>query len=430
MAIKLIKQQELEDGVKIRLRFNITGAQKRQLAIEALQSLAKEAEIEIPGNEEELYNTLVKQFGEEAVEGHMAAYVCMRASLPEVKKQGLDILFNPEPAVKKIPNLLQPTDATIEADVYIHPKYELSSYEPVYVHVPTPEVGEREINAQLMRELNQFATYEENDLPVQAGDCVQVNMSTLANGVPQMHLSGDGLAIVLDASVVPQGFVDGMSGMEKGEHKEFEFEHTEVDGSHTTYKVAVDVLDKRKRTAPELTDEFVSSRLSQTDKTVEQFRARVKKHLENDAIKQKKENADDLVVKELGKRLCGTIPNVLIEHTAQNMLETMAQNAKAQNMTLEQFAKAQGQSTQQFQMNVMSQARESLRQGFALDALFEYENLELTDADFDLALHEMAPGSEDVARRNFQDNDAWFILKSMAKRYKAHTFLMDNAVVE
>lgn len=426
MAITLLSTREIPESAKLRMRFSISGSHKRGLATEALQGMAKENDIKVGADK--AYDELVKRFGREAVEQRMATYIVLRASLPEIRKQDIRILFNPEPVNATMPGVLDATDAEFDVDVFVHPHFELSSYEPVYLHEPPAQVTKEMINAQLMREMNRFATYEETDGPVAEGDVVQVNMSTLANGVPEVSLSGDELAIVLSSDLMPKGFVDNVVGMNKGQHKEFQFTNMEGNQNLVHYSVAIDVLDKRRRIVPELTDEFVASRLSETDKTVAEFRERVRHHLEGQVGEGDFTRREELADTELGRRLRGTIPDALIERTAADMMESIKANSAAQGLTLSQFMQLQGMDEKQFQMTVMMQARESLRQGLALDALFDHLGLTLEDGDLDRALTELAPGQEDEARRNFQVNDAWFIVRNMAVRLKAHDWLMKTAV--
>ena len=426
MAITLISTREVQDGAKVRMRFSITGAHKQSLATEALHGLAQERGLRV--SDGKLYDELVKQLGLSTVEERMASYIALRAGLPEARRQNLAILFNPEPVKPTMPDALKKTDDTFEVDVFVHPRFELSSYEPVYLHEPPAQVTEEAVNAQIMREMNRFATYEVSDGPVAEGDCVQVNMSTLANGVPEMSLSGDELAIVLSRELMPEGFVAAVEGMNVGDHKEFQFTNKESNQNLVHYSVAIDVLDKRRRIVPELTDEFVAARLSQEDKTVEQFRNRVRVYLQGQISEGDSARREELADAELGRRLRGAIPDALIERTAADMLESIRANSAAQGLTLSQFIELQGMNEKQFQMTVMMQARESLRQGLALDALFEHLDMQLDEADFDRALTELTPGAEDEARKNFQANDAWFIVRNMAVRLKAHDWLMRTAV--
>ncbi len=426
MSIKLINVQDIPQDSKVRLRMSITGAHKSALAREALQVMAKNADV-APGDGD-LFEALAERFGADAVKERMAAYVCMRASLPFVREQNLDVMYNPEPASKTIEGLLDGADATIEADVFVRPAATLSSYEPLYLHLQERKVTEEQINAQIMREMNRFAAYEAAGGGAAEGDCLQVNLSTMANGAPELGLSGDGLAIVLSSDLMPKGFVEGVVGMEAGDHREFEFDNLESDQTLVHYRVAVDLLDKRRRIVPELTDEFVRTRLSEKDKTVEEFRARVAAYLKDHGTSEQRQARETAADEELGKRLQTAIPDALVERAAADMMEAARQNAEAQDMTVEQFAQANGMDAQQFGMNLMMQARESLRQGLALDALFAHLGMDLDDEDIARALAELAPGHEEEAKKAFQANDAWFIVQTMARRQCAHAWLMETAV--
>ncbi len=426
MSISVISEQEMLGGIKRRIRFSITGAHKASLAGEALVGLGKERGINATG--QALYDQLVKKFDKETVDGRMLGYVAMRCALPYVREQDLPVLYNPEPVKKSEEGMLEKTDLEFDVDVFVRPNLELSSYEPVYIEKTTARVTDEQINAQLMREMNRFVTYEDSDEPVCEGDCVQVNLSTLVNGAPDMSLSGDGLVIVLSKDVMPAPFVNEVVGMNTDEHKEFEFDNLESDGNIVKYRCAIDVLDKKHRNVPELTDEFVASQLSATAKTVNEFKEIVRDFLEKEGNQGDSADIEARIDEELSKRLLVSIPDELIERTARDMMDSIRQNAEASGMSLADFAKMQAGGEQQFQVNVMRQARESLRQGLALDALFAHYNMTITDADEEEALHELAPGNEQVARRSIADNDAWYLVRNMAMRLKAHNWLVKTAV--
>lgn len=428
MSIELVNSKTLIDGAKVRMTFSITGAHKVALATEALTGLAHELEQPVQPDLQAFYDSLAAKVGRQTVDARIASLAAMRAGLAEIRRQNLRVLFNPEPVKPVLADALSKTDASFEVDVFTHPGFELSSYEPVYVREQAAKVTEEMVNAQLMREMNRFATFEGTSGPVEAGDVVQVNMSTLANGVPEPQLSGDELAIVVSDELMPKGFVDAVCGMNVGEHKEFQFTNEEGDQGLVHYSVALDVLDKRRRIVPELTDEFVATHLSEQDKTVEEFRQRVRRHLEQHSEGADQSRREELADAELGRRLRGTVPDELIERTAAEMMGSIRSNAAAQGLSLTQFARLQGMDDQRFQMSIMMQARESLRQGLALDALFDHLGMELEEADYDRALAELAPGGETEARRNLQDNDAWYLVRNMAARLKAHDWLMKTAV--
>lgn len=428
MSITIVSESELLGGIKKRVRFSITGAHKASLASEALRGLAKENGIDPQTTG--LRETLEEKLGNDAAIKRATSYIALRCALPYVRERDLPVLFNPEPAKPAIEDIFEKSDLTFDVDILVQPGVELSSYEPIYLTNTAGPITDEQINAQIMREMNRFATYEDAPGAACEGDCLQVNLSTLANGAPDMGLSGDGLVIVLSRDVMPTGFVEAVTGMNCGDHKEFEFDNLESDGGIVHYKCALDLLDKKKRIVPELTDEFVATRLSESAKTVAEFRKSVRSFLEKQADPRTDPQLEARVDEELAKRLKDSIPDELIERTAQDMLNAIKQNAQAQGMTLEEFAKAQGASEQQFAINVMRQARDSLRQGFALEALFAHLDMKIEPEDEQAALSELAPGNEEGARKSIADNDAWYLVRNMARRLKAHNWLMRTAVFE
>jgi len=81
-------------------------------------------------------------------------------------------------------------------------------------------------------------------------------------------------------------------------------------------------------------------------------------------------------------------------------------------------------------MQLMMQVRESLRQGFALDALARHLKLKVTDEDYEDALKRIAPGHEEEARKEYEGTGRTYLITEAALRTKANKWLYDTATFE
>ena len=78
-------------------------------------------------------------------------------------------------------------------------------------------------------------------------------------------------------------------------------------------------------------------------------------------------------------------------------------------------------------MSLMVQTRQTLIQGFALDALFRKKKLVVSDADIDDVCSLMNPQNPQAVRRELQDNGRNFVLREMVERYCANKWLVEHA---
>lgn len=307
--------------------------------------------------------------------------------------------------------------------------YTLSSFEPLRIEEPDITITEDMVDAQLAREMARFAYYEDAPDGAQENQYLRVNMHVAINGEPQADLSGENLTVLLSRDLEPSGFVDNVIGMQTHETRAFSFTAQDQENptaTPDTFDVSLELLEKRQRCVPELTDEFVQTHLSQHDTTIQQFRDRIRAYLTNEQRKNTLQRREQLAIAELGKRLNQAIPDDLIEQTRDEIIASLQETLAHDKMTLVQFMQQQGMTEQQFQMTITMQARESLRQGFALDALYRHLAIPLNDDVRERALSELMPGEEDDLRAKCDENNAWDFVDTMAKRLIARDWLMET----
>lgn len=311
--------------------------------------------------------------------------------------------------------------------------FELSTYEPVRVAVAPVRVTDEMVEAQLAREMARFARFEPAPGPAEEGESLRVNMHVAVNGVPEKALCGEGMTVALSRDMEPAGFVEGVAGMRTGERRSFDFTaHDQVNPGNPpdAFHVDIELLDKRRRVVPDLTDEFVRTRLSAQDATVAQFTERVRAYLADQQRREDEQRREQLACAELSRRLADALPDELIEQTRDDIMESLVADVAASGMTIAQFAEQQGMTERQLQMTILAQARESLRQGFALDVLYRHLGTPIDEAARARALAELAPGHEDEARTRCDERDGWEIVDVMARRLVAKDWLMKTAVFE
>ena len=350
----------------------------------------------------------------------------------------------------------------------------LSSYDPVVVRIERRQATDADVDEYINELLDRHGHWEHIQRPVQLNDYILVDMQTKINGTKDEELSGEHMSIDLSPDKMPAGFIEGVQGMLPGETKSFTFNALRANGAqnntttpsptYDTFDITLTLRDICIRVTPELNDRFVCEALTDSGTTVAELRENTRKIVQEHIDVENSRKQEAAADAELSRRLTTPIPDEYIKSTAGELYQTLVQSLEAQNATLEQYKESQGLSERQFQMQLLSQARDSLRQGLALDALFthlkktgEFDDANnnqnaptatdgnsasansdkntpstttdpaLTDEDINRALSEMAPGREEEARKYLKENNSWDSVIQMAQRLKAHDWLVKTA---
>ncbi|MBR2522655.1 MAG: hypothetical protein IKE61_05980 [Coriobacteriales bacterium] len=330
-------------------------------------------------------------------------------------------------------------DFTFTIRVLIKPKVTLESYEPVKIKMPIRPITQEEIDQQFDQIIAMTTTYEPNDdqtATVELGDFIKINLRTFDDkGEELKGLTGDERLLQLDYGFMPKDFVNQIIGMKVGDSKEFEFkaprdfgeenENTEYD----IYKSTVEVLEFQHQVVPTLTDEFVKENVPGFD-TYAELEQNIRNYVEQQHIQADEQYKSMLVDAANAERFKGGVDDEIYEVTAQNIVRQMRMQLSTEGKTINDFMKEQDIDEQTFNMQIMLQARDVVRQGFALDAIYNERFGELKDEDIDKAFKAISQKNPEDVKQDFIESGRWFSILEVAKRLKAHNWLMCTAEVE
>lgn len=425
--IEILKKQELDDGHIMVVRTRLSEEDKNALVNEAIEEIGHNLGIaadEVP----DLREAVLERTGHEQLRQLVTTYAAQMAAPSVINELGIKTMFAPEVDTSSVDDIFDKGPIALPIQFTIKPSFELDSYGPLEVTMPAVEVTDDMVSTQIGQILEQVASYERADEgALAAGDRILCDIVTTQDGAMLDAVTGENHHISLERGSMPDEFIDQLVGAKVGDTREFDFSAPDPTGASGTQKVpgfhtSVTVKERYTRNVPELTDELVQKQFK--GKNVTEFRAMVKKTMEDDLAKQWEKERDNLVDQALSRRLVGKIPDLYYEKNRDDIIANMSAQLASQGVNLQQYMQQQGMDERSFGMQLMMQAMSSLRQGFALDALYAHLGLELTDEDMDKALREMAPGHEDEVRANFDHNGAWFVLREMAERMKAHDWAM------
>ena len=321
---------------------------------------------------------------------------------------------------------------TFSLTVSPRPDYELSSYDPVSITVAPFEIDPAEVENEIARMADQFAEFVTDDPhPVQSGDSCLLAIKATKDGEEMQGLTTDGRTYTAGAGLMPDGFDENVIGMDVGETKSFTFTGPGFDDKGNqvdeTIECTVTVKEIQKRVIPAITDEWVKKNMP-LYRDAAALRGSIKDRIEKGRMNEYENYKRQVAASELAKRFTGRISDEVYEAMQQTMLMNMRGELQQQGMTFEQFVEQNG-GEQQFNMMLMMQIRETLVQGYALDALFRHEGLTVNDEDIEDACKLMNPQNPKMARQQMESSGRGFALREIAERMKANKWLLEHAEV-
>lgn len=335
----------------------------------------------------------------------------------------------------KIHVLAYPVDGeefSVELSVVEQPRLALTSYEPVEVTMDEVTVTDRMVAARVAEVLDRYATYEDAEpRPVAAGDLVAIDVDTQQGDTMVPHLSGKQKVLAMDGEAMPAPFLAAVLGMEVGETKVVEYaverpraiSPDDVD----RYISTVTVVGQLRKVEVELTDAWVRAHYP-TLSSVEEFFAETRKDVAYDAKLFNRDTVAHLANLELEKRLAGDIPDEFYQASYKSLFGKFERDLAQQGKTLDDYYEEEQTNEQELSVKMLIQSGENLRQGFALEALFDGRGMTLSDEDVEAAAARFFGGSPtaDELRRTGRAR----LAESMAKRAAALSWLVETAVVK
>lgn len=347
-------------------------------------------------------------------------------------KKGITPAYPPEALPSS--TLRRGKEFSFRVNVMPKPEFELTSYEPVSITVPPYEANDAAVQKQLDDIADRYATYVKDECephPVEKGNHVLLSIEAVEGGKRLEGLSTPGRTYSVGLGFMPDGFDENIIGMMPGETKSFTFEGPGVDknGNEKTETVecTVTVIELQKRVLPTIDDEWVKTYMPMY-KSYDEFKAEVEKQVNGEDRRMYDEYVRNAAAAKLAERFRGRIDDAIYESMRDTLMKNLRQNLEQQNMTLDDFIEQNG-GKQMFDMQLMMQTRQSLIQGFALDALFRHEHLVVTDEDIDEACELMSPRNPKAARRDMEENGRNFALREIVERYCANKWLVDHAEI-
>ncbi|MBW4030456.1 MAG: trigger factor [Acidobacteria bacterium] len=311
-----------------------------------------------------------------------------------------------------------------EADVEVRPVVTITGYDALRVTIPSPVVGDDEIESQINRFRETDAVLEDVDRPIVNGDLVNMDIRAEQPGSDAEPLEmSDFMYTVGSGSIAPE--VDELIlGLRAGE----ELVVTASAGVGQSVLYTMQLKQVKERILPELTDEWVEEN---TDwPTVDEMRDAVLAQMSKMKVVEAQMSQRDATLVALGD-LVGddVVPEVLVEAEANDRMHDLGHRLAQQKMDFEQFLQATGQTPDQLLAAIRVDAQRAVKIDLALRALVTALGLEATAEEVEEELTKTAEAMDltpDVLRENLYKSGRVKSFDAEVAKIKANKWLGEN----
>ncbi|MBR3041756.1 MAG: trigger factor [Eubacterium sp.] len=299
----------------------------------------------------------------------------------EIKDLDLDIVSNPDISVSQIE---KGKDFIYKAKVATKPPVELGDMSAIEIEKVDTEVTDEDVEKEIERRLKENSSKKEvTDRAAKDGDETMINFEGFVDEVAFEGGKGENYPLVLGSGSFIPGFEEQIVGHNVGDSFDVnvtfpeDYQAENLAGKAAVFKC--DLLAIKETILPELDDEYVSDT---TDfETVDEFKADVRKTLEERKAETAKRQKEDRAVEKLVELSKMELPDAMIAYQQDKMIDNFGQQLMYQGMNLQQYLNMTGQTRDDMRDQVKPEAEKQIKKSLVVEAVADAQGFEVTEED-------------------------------------------------
>ena len=345
-------------------------------------------------------------------------------------ESGLKAVAQPEIDVESIDE----NGVLVVAKVTVKPEVEIDGYKGLTAAKETVKVTKEEVEEELERvRRRQGRSIEITDREAKMGDTANIDYEGFVGDKAFDGGKGEGYDLELGSGTFIPGFEEQICGHKIGDSFDVkvtfptEYHAEELAGKEAVFKTTLNALKYTE--LPELDDEFAKdvSSFDTLAEYKEDIKAKLQKNKDDEADKAFESKLLDALVDKLEV----TLPEVMTDMEAENMLRDYDMNLRQNGLDLKTYMQYTGQTLDQIREQFKPRAEKQVKVRLALEKIAEKEGLEVSDEEIAEELKTIAESygmeveqvkkyieDEDV-RNDLLSRKAMDLVKANAKKAKA-----------
>lgn len=364
---------------------------------------------------QDAYNTTIAKYVKNAQipgfrKGHVPANVLERKygdsikadAISEIIDASLNEVFEKEtenrplpyqqPVMDKMPELDISKDLTYTVTYDVFPKVTVSDLSGITVKEPQVEISDKDIENELkaLQERNAIVVDKKVEEPAAKGDIVTVDYEE-ENGEKR-----NGYVFTLGNDEDTYGIEKEITGMKKGESKDFEKD---------SKKIKVSVKAIKVRDLPKLDDDFAQD-VSEKFKTLDDLKKDITRNMEVAKNRRISEVKSQSLLEQLVEKNKFDIPSSMLAAELDGRWRMMAQQFQTSVEQLEKMITSAGQTKEAMLKEWTGDSEKMLKSRIIVDSLIRSRNISVTPEEIEEQYKKIAEDggiSVEEVKKHYED---------------------------
>ena len=332
-----------------------------------------------------------KMYGEEALFQDAVDFVLPAAYTKAIDELEVSPLAMPDIDVKEIS---KEEGVKFEAVVTVKPNVELGEYKNLGLEKDSVEVTDADVEERLDSLLSRQAEWQIKEGESKKGDIVVIDFKGFIGDEAFDGGEAKGYELELGSGSFIPGFEEQLEGktapVDTVVNVTFPENYQVADLAGKEAKFEVTVHDVKEKVLPELTDEFVKEFSKEAASTVAEYKEKLKEEIKLEKENLAEKSYSDKVISTAVENAKVSVPEKLVEQEVNSMFEQFTGNLSRQGLSFDLYEQFTGKGEADLKAEMKSDAENKIKTSFVLGEIAEVEKVEVTEADIDAEVKELA----------------------------------------
>ncbi|MDR1899388.1 MAG: trigger factor [Treponema sp.] len=384
---------------------------------------------------------LIRKFGD-SLKGEALNHV-IEKSLGEVFEDGSMTreqkpLPYSTPRVEDEPKLDPDTDLTFSVIYDVLPAVNIGQWKGLEVEVPDAEVTDDDLNRELetIRDRNAFVLDREDGAAAEKDNVVTVNYCELGeDGEALPGTERQDFVFTLGSVYNIYQFDDEVTGMKKGETKDFEktfpddFVNSDLAGKTKKIRVSLSALKEKK--LPDLDDDLAQD-VDEKFTTLEDLKNSIRERLNKNLERRLREIRISRILEKIVENTPVDIPESMIRIEIESRWRNLARRFNTTPENIVKMMGASGKNPEEIQEEWRPDAVKALHSRLIVETLIEQEKFEASGEEMDRELERQAGDMEASLEevKKYYENEAMkeYLTEDVKERKLFDVLLAENTI--
>ena len=332
-----------------------------------------------------------KMYGEEALFQDAVDFVLPAAYTKAIDELEVSPLAMPDIDVKEIS---KEEGVKFEAVVTVKPNVELGEYKNLGLEKESVEVTDADVEERLDSLLSRQAEWQIKEGESKKGDIVVIDFKGFIGDEAFEGGEAKGYELELGSGSFIPGFEEQLEGkvapVDTEVNVTFPENYQVADLAGKAARFEFTVHDVKEKVLPELTDEFVKEFSKEAASTVAEYKEKLKEEIKLEKENLAEKSYSDKVISTAVENAKVSVPEKLVEQEVNSMFEQFTGNLSRQGLSFDLYEQFTGKGEADLKAEMKSDAENKIKTSFVLGEIAEVEKVEVTEADIDAEVKELA----------------------------------------